>query len=1184
MPVERRARLRRALPVRTRPRAALLTAHRALSLQAPAPADRDSGALGRANPHKRLYPVSIGVVLAALAGLAVAMSIRSASIFYLLYITVLLIFGAIALTTLVWMLHAWRTPEAVGESRLGAGDLRPANSFSLIVPARHEEAVLEATLSRLVMSDHPAFQVLVVVGADDPATHEVASAVAGRHPELVRVIVDASWPKNKPRALNAALQYCTGTVTGVFDAEDLVHPELLLRIDSCFQETDADVVQAGVQLMNFRSSWLTVRNVLEYYFWFRSRLHLHARQRFIPLGGNTVFIRTELLRAVGGWDRECLAEDCELGVRLSSFGAQTVVVYEPGLVTREECPPTVAAFTRQRTRWNQGYLQTLLKGCWRRLPAPQRALGVYILAMPYLLAVAWLMIPVAIVTVIAVKAPTPIALVSFVPVLPMLSMLAVEVLGLGDFCRVYGERASPRDYVRVVLGLPLYQLVLAFAAARAVVREVRGRRLWEKTAHLGLHLTERLGDGLSAAAGSTRVGSRRRMRCEGRIPTVAQPPRRLRAADDIDELRAPAAGRLPRRLLHPFDTIDVYGEALRPRRSFEGFDHDVLRAQPATHPHLRGASGGNGHGAWSPRLARAAALGGQPPPALDGVGANGSVSHSAWKLHPVRGPRVDGAWLERLASALRRVAASHADVAMQALLLAGIGVVTATNMLHWPDTGFDEGTYIGNAWAVQHGALSNYTYGYGHPPLAWLLIFLWTRAGAIVARWTFSIDTGRELMFVVTLVSCSLLYTLARRLDIGRLFAASAVILFALSPVAVFYHRQVLLDNPAVAFALAAFVLARTPQRRLWAFAASGACFAASVLSKETTLILLPAVFWSAAQNTDRRTRRYCLTLFTSFFVLIALAYPLYATLKGELIPGRGHVSLIGEAIVQLFGRQGTGSLFDPHSQTHAIVAGWLHLDPWLLGAGIALLPIALARRDIRPIALALLLQVVTILRPGYLPNMYVLGLLPFAALIVAGTADALWRFASGTLQRRVGLADRDGGRFLSSFRASATSWAAASGSALALCGLVAGAVVYVAPGWVATDRAAMTSRQDGPRRAAERWLVQHIGHDKRLIVSDDFWIYLIEHGFDHHAVRGGFYSRTVVFYWTLDYDPAVKRRFPRGWRDFDYVVSVQGMRDTLNQTPTVAAALAHSRIVASFGRGVTRIEIRAIDRAAPSV
>src|SRR5207302_1152180 len=188
----------------------------------------------------------------------------------------------------------------------------PQHSFSLLVPARHEQAVLAATLDRLAMLDHPDFEVLAIVGHDDDGTRQVAEEAAVRWPERVRVIVDHNWPKNKPKALNTALPNCRGTIVGVFDAEDEVDSRLLRQVDTCFASTMAHVVQGGVQLMNFRSSWYSLRNCLEYFFWFRSRLHLHARRRFIPLGGNTVFVRRDVLRAVGGWDPECLAEDCEL--------------------------------------------------------------------------------------------------------------------------------------------------------------------------------------------------------------------------------------------------------------------------------------------------------------------------------------------------------------------------------------------------------------------------------------------------------------------------------------------------------------------------------------------------------------------------------------------------------------------------------------------------------------------------------------------------------------------------------------------------------------------------------------------------------------------------------------------------------------------------------------------------------
>ena len=272
----------------------------------------------------------------------------------------------------------------------------------------------------------------------------------------------------------------------MFDAEDEVQPELLRHVDARFCDTGADVVQGGLQLMNYRSSWYALRNVLEYYVWFRSRLHFHAQQRFIPLGGNTVFIRTDRLREVGGWDPDRLAEDCEIGVRLSSRGAKVAVAYDPDLVTREKTPGSVCGLFKQRTRWNQGFLQVLRKGEWRRLPTlRQRLLTRYTLAMPFLQAFTGVLIPLSLATMILLDLPVLAALITFVPLVPTLATLAVEAAGLGEFCRSCGHRARLLDYGRLLLGTFPYHLLLGGAALRAVLRE----RGWEKTAHVGAHRT-----------------------------------------------------------------------------------------------------------------------------------------------------------------------------------------------------------------------------------------------------------------------------------------------------------------------------------------------------------------------------------------------------------------------------------------------------------------------------------------------------------------------------------------------------------------------------------------------------------------------------------------------------------------------------------------------------------------------
>ena len=95
------------------------------------------------------------------------------------------------------------------------------------------------------------------------------------------IVTDVNEAKNKPKALNIGLPECTGDVVGVFDAEDWVATLFSVGRPGV-RETGTEVVQGATQLMNFHSSWFAVRNVLEYYFWFKSRLHFHAQRGSFP--------------------------------------------------------------------------------------------------------------------------------------------------------------------------------------------------------------------------------------------------------------------------------------------------------------------------------------------------------------------------------------------------------------------------------------------------------------------------------------------------------------------------------------------------------------------------------------------------------------------------------------------------------------------------------------------------------------------------------------------------------------------------------------------------------------------------------------------------------------------------------------------------------------------------------------
>jgi cellulose synthase/poly-beta-1,6-N-acetylglucosamine synthase-like glycosyltransferase len=205
-----------------------------------------------------------------------------------------------------------------------------------------------------------------------------------------------------------------------------------------------------------------------------------------------VFVRREILQQVGGWDPDCLAEDCELGVRLSVRGAKVAVAYEAELVTKEETPESVGALFRQRTRWHQGFLQVLRKGVWRKLPSlRQRILACYTLMMPILQTWVVASIPLSLLLACFVDLPVGVAMLAFVPLLPLMATAAVQTIGLGEFGRTYGPRARVRDYAGLLLGMWPYQLILGAAAIRATRRELRGVNTWEKTEHVGAHRPHR---------------------------------------------------------------------------------------------------------------------------------------------------------------------------------------------------------------------------------------------------------------------------------------------------------------------------------------------------------------------------------------------------------------------------------------------------------------------------------------------------------------------------------------------------------------------------------------------------------------------------------------------------------------------------------------------------------------------
>jgi hypothetical protein len=502
------------------------------------------------------------------------------------------------------------------------------------------------------------------------------------------------------------------------------------------------------------------------------------------------------------------------------------------------------------------------------------------------------------------------------------------------------------------------------------------------------------------------------------------------------------------------------------------------------------------------------------------------------------------------------------------VLLLAILVVQGWNIADYPTLSDDEGTYLSQAWAVQNGkGLAHYTYWYDHPPLGWLQLAALTWIPSLISPDSMTVGSMRVMMLLVSAVSAVLVYVLGRRLSLPRWAAALGMILFGLSPLSVVLQREIFLDNLAVMWTLLAFTLAASPSRHLWHHFGAGLAAATAVLTKETMLVVLPALLLTMWRHSHRDTRKFAVTGAVTACVLIGCAYPLFALLKGELIPGGGHVSLWDGVKYQMT-RPGSGFILDHGSGSHGVLQSWLYYDRVLpLGglAGAVLLLVtwrwSVTARALAGPALTVAILAALALRPnGYLPAMYVIQALPFLALVLAGgtasVAHAVLRRWRTDGEKRL----LTGGRY-----ALAAALAIAAGS-------------YVVPKWYDGAHTAVTTDANAPYRAASKWLSSEVANpeDTRVLVDDALWLDLV-----HAGYRPGL---GVIWFYKADLDPAVTKTMPRGWKDIDYVVASPTVRRDAVDLPNVRAAIQHSKPVATFGTGADRIEIRQIQTTGTAV
>src|SRR5258708_6665339 len=264
------------------------------------------------------------------------------------------------------------------------------------------------------------------------------------------------------------------------------------------------------------------------------------------------------------------------------------------------------------------------------------------------------------------------------------------------------------------------------------------------------------------------------------------------------------------------------------------------------------------------------------------------------------------------------------QIALAFALLSGL-ITHGYHLFVYPLYSTDEGIYVERAWSViREARLAPQTYVYDHAPGGWLVLAAWE----FVLPKHFEmfgnpVNSGRVLMLLLHLASVFFLFEIARTFSGNLRTPLIATFFFNFSPLALSYHRQVLLDNVMVFCMLLSIYLLLRHVEELFVGLWSGVAFGISVVSKENAIFFAPSIFYLLSRRVRDDSQRHFAQMFWLFGAGTAIfAYFLFATLKGELLPPRlsfnlqhppqGHLSLLYELWYQIHRNQ--GAPFQPRS------------------------------------------------------------------------------------------------------------------------------------------------------------------------------------------------------------------------------------------------------------------------------
>ncbi len=189
----------------------------------------------------------------------------------------------------------------------GKPSARFSGTISVLVPARDEEATIEACIRAIFASKHPIGEVIVCDDHSTDATPDILDRLRDEF-EKLRVINGRPLPEGqvgKPHACAQLAEAARGNLLFYVDADTRLQPEAMSRVASLLQTKEADLVTAVPRQETGSMMEHLIHPLLHmiYTNWLPMPLvWLSADPRILAANGQILAVRKGAYQAIGGFE------------------------------------------------------------------------------------------------------------------------------------------------------------------------------------------------------------------------------------------------------------------------------------------------------------------------------------------------------------------------------------------------------------------------------------------------------------------------------------------------------------------------------------------------------------------------------------------------------------------------------------------------------------------------------------------------------------------------------------------------------------------------------------------------------------------------------------------------------------------------------------------------------------------